>query len=333
MNELGLTQKEVVQKRMQFGSNNLHLHEERVLTNVLKEIVTEPMFILLLVSCIIYFIADKIQEGIIMLVSIFIVAGISIYQEFRSRNAVQALNKLSQARVTVIRDGKEEQILNEDLVVDDIMIIEEGEIIGSDAIIIYAKDFSVNESILTGESFSVFKNLSENIYRSTLVTSGLARARVTAVGNNTEFGKIGQSVRETVTAKTPLQLQIRNFVTKMVWVGSGAFLLVIVFNYIKTGNLMQSFLHGLTLAMSVLPEEIPVAFSTFQALGASRLLKNNIIVKQPQYVETLGAATVICVDKTGTITQNKMSVAAIFDMATKSSVLADDLLRQEHHSL
>jgi P-type Ca2+ transporter type 2C len=326
MNELGLTQKEVVQKRMQFGSNNLHLHEERVLTNVLKEIVTEPMFILLLVSCIIYFIADKIQEGIIMLVSIFIVAGISIYQEFRSRNAVQALNKLSQARVTVIRDGKEEQILNEDLVVDDIMIIEEGEIIGSDALIIYAKDFSVNESILTGESFSVFKNLSENIYRSTLVTSGLARARVTAVGNNTEFGKIGQSVRETVTAKTPLQLQIRNFVTKMVWVGSGAFLLVIVFNYIKTGNLMQSFLHGLTLAMSVLPEEIPVAFSTFQALGAFRLLKNNIIVKQPQYVETLGAATVICVDKTGTITQNKMSVAAIFDMATKTSILTDDML-------
>ena len=269
------------------------------------------MFILLLAACIIYFITGALQEGTIMLVSIFIVAGISLFQEYRSKSAVQALNKLSQAHVTVVRDGVEQSILIEDLVMDDVMLVEEGEIVSADAVLLESRDFSLNESILTGESFAVFRKAGDPIYRGTLVTSGNAVARVSAVGIKTMFGQIGQSVREVAVVKTPLQLQIKNFVTKMVWFGAGAFLLVVLFNYFKTHDLLDSFMRGLTLAMSVLPEEIPVAFSTFQALGAFRLLRNHIIVKQPQYVETLGAATVICADKTGTLTQNEMSIAGI----------------------
>jgi Ca2+-transporting ATPase len=158
----------------------------------------------------------------------------------------------------------------------------------------------------------------------TLVTSGSATIKVTAVGLKTEFGKIGLSLQEITVVKTPLQQQIRSFVRNMVWAGAVAFIIVVGFNYYQSENFVQSFLQGLTLAMSILPEEIPVAFSTFQALGAFRLLRNNIIVKQPQYVETLGSATVICVDKTGTLTQNKMSIENVYDAAAKLSVPVKD---------
>lgn len=323
-NQIGLTADEVLRKRAEHGSNALALDQDRVLLTVLKEIVLEPMFILLLVACIIYFVAGDIREGLIMLVSIFIVAGISIFQEYRSKNAVKALHKISQSRVTVIRDGKETRVALEEVVMDDVMQLEEGEIIAADAVLMETRDLSINESILTGESFAVFKNAGESIYRGTLVTSGKAAARVTAVGPKTMFGQIGRSVMEVDVIKTPLQIQIRSFVRKMVWFGAAAFILVVTFNYVETHQFMQSFMHGLTLAMSVLPEEIPVAFSTFQALGAFRLLKNQIIVKQPQYVETLGAATVICADKTGTLTQNEMRIAAISGVGGNGISISDE---------
>jgi Ca2+-transporting ATPase len=148
--------------------------------------------------------------------------------------------------------------------------------------------------------------------------------KVNAVGNKTMFGKIGLSLKEITIAKTPLQNKIRSFVRIMVWIGAIAFLIVVGYNFYQSHNFVHSLLQGLTLAMSVLPEEIPVAFSTFQALGAFRLLRNNIIVKQPQYVETLGSATVICADKTGTLTQNKMSIEYLYDAASKTSLHCDD---------
>ncbi|MFN8253679.1 MAG: cation-translocating P-type ATPase [Ferruginibacter sp.] len=317
----GLTDEEVIKSRSSNGSNVLANGEERVFWNVMKEVVTEPMFILLIAACAIYFGVAAYREGVIMLVSIFIVAGISFFQDYRSRNAIQALNKLSTAKATVIRNGMAAKIDSDEIVVDDVLKIEEGEIIGADGIILSANDFSANESILTGESFAVHKNNDNyEVYKGTLANSGSAFVRVTAVGKSTKFGKIGQSLQEITVVKTPLQQQISAFVKNMVWIGAVAFLIVVGFNYYHTGNLVQSFLQGLTLAMSILPEEIPVAFSTFQALGAFRLLKNNIVVKQPQYVETLGSATVICTDKTGTLTQNKMSIAYIYDMATDDSV-------------
>ena len=134
------------------------------------------------------------------------------------------------------------------------------------------------------------------------------------------MAKSGYHLKEIKVVKTPLQNQIRSFVRIMVWIGAIAFTLVVGYNYYQSGNLIKSFLQGLTLAMSILPEEIPVAFSTFQALGAFRLLRSNIVVKQPRYVETLGAATVICVDKTGTLTQNKMSIEYLYDAISKTSV-------------
>ena len=318
----GLTNEQVTESRRQHGSNTLEMQEDRVLPEVLKEVVLEPMFILLLAACIIYFVVGQYQEGIIMLVSIFIVAGISLFQEYRSKNAVKALKKISAAKAKVLRNGVTMQVATEEIVVDDLLLLEEGEVVAADGLIIAANDFSLNESILTGESFAVTKTAGDNnsVYKGTLVTSGSATVKVTAVGLKTMFGKIGLSLKEITVVKTPLQQQIRSFVRNMVWVGAIAFVIVVGFNYYHSGNFVQSFLQGLTLAMSILPEEIPVAFSTFQALGAFRLLRNNIIVKQPQYVETLGSATVICADKTGTLTQNKMSIEYLYDAVTKLSI-------------
>lgn len=322
----GLTEEQVIGNRLQYGSNSIELKEDRVLLQVLKEIVMEPMFILLMAACIIYFIAGQYREGIIMGVSIFIVAGISLFQEYRSKNAIKALKKIAASKALVIRNGIELKINTEDVVVNDLLILEEGEVVAADGLLVTANDFSINESILTGESFAVYKTAGNNnsVYKGTLVSSGSATVKVTEVGLKTMFGKIGLSMKEVTVLKTPLQNQIRSFVRNMAWAGAAAFLIVVGFNYYQTGNLLQSFLQGLTLAMSILPEEIPVAFSTFQALGAYRLLRNNIIVKQPQYVETLGSATVICCDKTGTLTENKMRIEFLYDAKTDSSVEVSD---------
>ena len=318
----GLTAEEVIASRRQYGSNAIEMQEDKVFWHVLKEVVLEPMFILLVAACIIYFFAAQYREGIIMGVSIFIVAGISLFQEYRSRNAIQALKKLAASKATVLRNGIKVQLRTEEIVMGDIMLIEEGELLAADGLILSANDLSLNESILTGESFPVNKTGDNNnsVYKGTLVTSGSAVIKVNAVGNSTMFGKIGLSLKEITVVKTPLQNQVRSFVRNMVWIGAAAFLFVVGYNFYHSGDLLKSFLQGLTLAMSVLPEEIPVAFSTFQALGAFRLLRNQIIVKQPQYVETLGSATVICVDKTGTLTQNRMSIEYLYDAVANVSV-------------
>ena len=321
----GLSDIQVAKSRVEHGNNSIEVEEGRVFWHVLKDVVFEPMFILLLAACIIYFFVGQYVEGIIMLVSIFIVAGISLYQEYRSQNAIGALRKLSAPKSNVMRNGITTQIPTEEIVVDDILLLEEGEIIAADGLIISANDLSINESILTGESFPVNKTTEKNstVYKGTLVISGSAIVRVSTVGNKTMFGKIGLSLKTITVIKTPLQNQITSFIRIMVWIGAIAFLIVVGYNYYQSANIVQSFLKGLTLAMSILPEEIPVAFSTFQALGAFRLLRNNIIVKQPQYVETLGSATVICADKTGTLTLNKMSIAYLYDAVTKTSLHFD----------
>ena len=326
VNENGLSEEEVKQSLTKYGSNSLVLKQDSVFLDVLKGIVLEPMFVLLLITCIIYFSVGQQKEGIIMLISLFIVAGISIFQDYRSRNAVKALQKISQSKAKVKRNGKLIDIDVDAIVTGDLLFLEEGEIIAADGLIVNASDFSINESILTGEAFPVSKSAANNaeVYRGTMVITGSAVIVVKAVGAKTMFGKIGFSLSTIAIPKTPLQKQIHDFVKYMVGIGFVAFILIVFLNYYRSHDIIKSFLNGLTLAMSILPEEIPVAFSTFQALGAYRLLKkNNIIVKQPQYVETLGAATVICADKTGTLTQNKMSISGIYDVATKSNFTKD----------
>ncbi len=327
-NKNGLSDEEVKDRIEKYGNNSLVFKQDRVLFDVFKGIVSEPMFIILLITCIIYFSVGQQKEGIIMMISLFIVAGISFFQDYRSRNAVKLLQKISQAKAKVKRNGLFKAIDVDEIVLGDLLILEEGEIVAADGLIVKASDFSLNESILTGEAFPVSKSATDNaeVYRGTMVVTGSAMVVVNAVGAKTMFGKIGVSLTTIQIPKTPLQKQIHDFVKYMVGIGFIAFLLIVFLNYYQSLDLIKSFLNGLTLAMSILPEEIPVAFSTFQALGAYRLLKkNNIIVKQPQYVETLGAATVICADKTGTLTQNKMSISGIYDFENRKQFSIENI--------
>jgi Ca2+-transporting ATPase len=314
----GLTDIEVKESREKFGSNNLTQKHGRDGWIIFYDIVKEPMMILLIAACSIYFLTGETTEGIIMLFAIFAVAGISFIQEVRSENAINELKKLSEPLTNVVRNGVTVSIPSDELVVNDIMIIEEGQNISADGEIIDSNDLSVDESILTGESFPVAKDsTNKKVFSGTAVTGGLGYVCVTNTGDNTEIGKLGKSLEQIKKERTPLQIQIDNFVKIMALAGTAAFLFVLVYNYIDSKDIIHSLMHGLTLAMAILPEEIPVALSTFMALGAYHLLKNNIITKQPQTVEVLGSATVICVDKTGTITENKMDAAEIYDFREK----------------
>jgi len=319
----GLTDDEVVASRKLKGSNEQATEKKSGFITALKDVIKEPMLLLLVAASTIYFITGNITDGIFMASAIVLVSAISLYQDSRSRNALAALKKLTQPHSKVIRNGKTIEINSADIVIDDLLMVEEGTAISADAVIVQSNDFSVNESILTGESLSVFKSATGEdklVYHGTSVAGGLAICKVTQIGNSTKLGKIGKSLQSIAEEKTPLQKQISNFVKKMAIVGIIVFLIVWVINYFQSKDLLNSLLKSLTLAMSILPEEIPVAFTTFMALGAWRLMKLGIIVKQTKTVESLGSATVICVDKTGTITENKMSLVKLFALKTKSII-------------
>ncbi len=332
----GLTPEQVVTAREKYGTNKLHYKKENVFLNVIKALAKEPMIILLLVASFIYFISGDTGDGIFLASAIILVATISLYQDSRSHNALEKLKNFTQPNCKVIRDNKIEEIKSEDLVVGDSLMIEEGVSITADGIITHSNDFSVNESILTGESLSVYKDKTKDnnlIFCGTTVASGLAIATITAIGNETKLGTIGKSLESIKEEKTPLELQINNFVKKMVIAGVVVFIIVWVINYVHSYNLPDSLLKALTLAMSILPEEIPVAFTTFMALGAWRLMKIGIVVKQMKTVETLGSATVICTDKTGTLTENKMSLAKLFLLSSQKIVDAENELSSDEKNL
>lgn len=321
----GLTQAEVLASRTKNGTNTLAFKTENGFWEALKTLAKEPMVILLLAASVLYFISGKTGDGIFLACAIVLVATISLYQDSRSRNALEKLKTFTEPRAKVIRAGETLEINTDELVIDDCMVIEEGSSIPADGCIIQSNDFSVNESILTGESFAVFKDAEKEdnlVFGGTQVASGLAIARVKAIGNETKLGKIGKSLASIQEEKTPLEKQIANFVQKMVLAGAIIFGIVWFINYSHSKDLLDSLLKALTLAMSILPEEIPVAFTSFMALGAWRLMKMGIIVKQMKTVETLGSATVICTDKTGTITQNKMSLAGLYSLADTTSYLS-----------
>ncbi|WP_089854472.1 cation-translocating P-type ATPase [Chryseobacterium taeanense] len=312
----GLTEAEVAVSREKYGYNRLEAVKKETWINLLINILKEPMLILLICVSFIYVIIGDYGEALFMFAAIVGVTAISFYQDNRSKKALEELEKLNEPLSKVIRNSKIVKIPTFEIVVGDLCITEEGSLINADGKIVHSNDFSVNESSLTGESFSVFKDSTSEdnkVYSGTITVSGLAVFEVERIGKETRVGKIGESILNIKEEISPLQLQIRNFVKGMAIVGLIIFLAVCVFSYVKTQDFVTSLLSGLTLAMSVLPEEIPVAFTTFMALGAWKLMREGIIIKRSSIVETLGSVTVICTDKTGTITENSMQLKYLYD--------------------
>lgn len=332
----GLSEEQVLESRKKYGENTVTYKKENIFIEAIKNFIADPMVILLLIAATIYFLSGKVSDGFFLVSAIILISAISLYQNSRSRNALEKLKNFAQPKSKVIRNGKVVEIITKELVLGDSLLVEEGTLISADGVIVHSNDFSINESILTGESFPVEKDKTTDnniIYQGTTVTSGLAIATINAIGSHTKLGTIGKSLENISEEKTPLEIQIGNFVKKMAIVGIIVFIAVWIINYLRSYNILDSLLKALTLAMSILPEEIPVAFTTFMALGAWRMMQKGIIVKQMKTVETLGSATVICIDKTGTITENKMSLAKLFTLKSKEIVTPEDVLNEDEKEL
>ncbi len=328
----GLSKAEVELRQRQYGKNVFRLESSRRWLHLLRSVLLEPMFILLVFASLLYFILGEPAEGFMMIAAMGFVTATSVYQEVKSSKALEALQQLTEPKVTVVREGGQNRIQSEELVPGDIILVAEGEKVPADAEILQANDCTANEAVITGEAFPVVKNANTGfnlLFQGSIINSGACYARVTVTGNHTVLGRLGKSISNYSGSQTLLQQQIRKLVQKLAIFGFGAFLLIFFFNYLNSGDIAASLLFGLTLAMAALPEEIPVAFSSFMALGAWRMSKRGIIARQPQTIENLGAVSVICLDKTGTITENIMEVKSLYDFK-KNQLIPIDHLTEAH---
>lgn len=324
----GLTKDEVVKSREKYGVNKLAEKKKQPLIIKIISIFKEPMFLLLIIAASIYFIVREYSDGIMMLIFVFGICFIEYMQEAKTDKALEELNKLSSLNVKVIRDGKEEAMSSEDVVVGDIVLLEEGDSVPADGKVLYGQSLGVNESSLTGESEVVYKNTKEDdanhfklnmCYSGTNVTNGLGIIEIVAVGKNTEFGRIGESLNDIKTEKTPLEKQINKLVFVCTIISGIVFVLTIIINYINhpelvfSDRIVEAILAGVTIAMATIPEEIPVVLTVFLAMGAWNLTKEKTLTRNMKTIETLGAVNVLCTDKTGTLTENKMKVQDVYE--------------------
>ena len=312
----GLRESDIPQLQEQYGRNIFQTGKRSMLRDILIEIVKGPMFLLLLVACLLYFILGNITEGLMMLSAMMVIVAISMYQEMKSNNALAALRQYTSPGAIVVRDGKEKTVATEELVPGDILILSEGDQIPADGFILSANDLTVNEAVMTGEALPVTKAADALLFQGTTINTGKCIAKVQATGNQTALGKLGKAIGVPEVSETLFQQQIDRAVRKLALFGGLGFVIICVMNLVKSHDVAGSILLGLTLAMAAIPEEIPVAFSSFMALGAYYMSKRGIISRKPQIIENLGAMSVLCLDKTGTITENRMKVTLIYDHLT-----------------
>ncbi|HEY5556456.1 cation-translocating P-type ATPase [Acetobacterium sp.] len=323
---MGLTTEEARKRQEQYGKNELAAGKKQSFFIKALRTIAEPMFLLLIVAAIIYFILGEPRDGAIMLIFVVGIISIDVIQEWKTDKTLSALKDLSAPHIMVIRNEKEVIIPSVDLVPGDVMMIAEGVKIPADGEILKANDLCVDESSLTGEAEGVWKVTVENAevsddywrrdycYAGTLVTQGNATILVDKIGALTEYGKIGTHVASVEEKPTPLQKQTDSLVKLCAGIAAVLFALVSVITYFNIpeypfgDRIIASILSGITLAMAMIPEEFPVILTVFLSMGAWRLAKNKALVRKLPSVETLGAVSVLCVDKTGTITMNQMTV-------------------------
>ncbi len=319
----GLSSAAAAERLARDGYNELPARENRTLPAIVAGVVREPMFLLLVGAGLIYFVLGDLEEGALLLLFVFVIIGITVYQERKSERALEALRNLSSPRALVIRDGQPERIPGREVVAGDLLVVSEGDRVAADALLRSGVNLSVDESLLTGESVPVRKHPAAAdpgdrrpggddrpwLYSGTLVVQGRGVAEVVATGARTEMGAIGEALRSVQREETRLERETAGIVRAIAGVGLGLCLLVVVAYGLTRSDWLQGLLAGITLAMAILPEEFPVVLTIFLALGAWRLSKENVLTRRVPAIETLGSATVLCVDKTGTITENRMTVA------------------------
>jgi P-type Ca2+ transporter type 2C len=349
----GLSEAEAARRLKENGYNELPSAKRRNVLLIAFEVIREPMFLLLIAAGIIYLFLGDPEGAVMLLFFVFVIIGITFYQERKTERTLEALRDLSSPRALVVRDGQQRRIVGREVVCGDTLLLSEGDRVPADAVVTSCTDLSVDESLLTGESVPVRKcalpasppsapsgkgdqggsrNFSQSpftkgrnlemerpggedspfVFSGTLVVKGQAVVEVKSTGIHTEMGKIGKTLQQVEPEDTLLQKETRRLVRNIAFIGLGISLVVFLVYWATRSDLVNGLLAGLTLGMAILPEEFPVVLTIFLALGAWRISQNHVLTRRSAAVETMGAASVLCVDKTGTLTLNRMSVAKMY---------------------
>lgn len=343
-----LSSKEVKERLMKDWYNEFPSTKKKNIFGVVRDVIQEPMLLLLIACGTLYFFLGDIQEAIILLSSIVLIIIIAIYQENKTEKALEALKDLSSPRALVIRNGEQIRIAWREVVKDDIIIMNEWDKVPADCMVLRSRNCSVDESLLTGESVAVRKSASEKInyewfrpwgddnpflFAWTMVVQWQCVAKVLSIGIATEMGRIGKALGNIKNEKTFLQKEVKRIVTTAFIIAIILCIIIFLAYGIIKSNRIQGLLSWLTLAMGILPEEFPIVLTIFLAIWARRMSRKNVLTRKMAAVETLWAATVLCSDKTGTITRNKMRVRKLYANGKIFDILDHKDIPEEFHTL
>jgi len=349
----GLAENQAAERLLRDGPNELPSAKQRGVFAIAAGVAREPMFLLLLVCGAIYFFLGEAQEALMLFGFVVFIAAITLYQERKTERTLEALHDLSSPRALVIRGGHQKRIAGRDVVRDDMVVLVEGDRVPADAVLLSTTSLLTDESVLTGESVPVRKIAAPIaaagdtqivrpggddlpfVYSGTLVVQGQGYARVLETGAQTELGRIGKALQSVETEDTPLQREMGRLVRNLAIFGLSLCVLVTVVFGLTRANWLNGILAGITLAMAILPNEFPVVLAIFMALGAWRISRQQVLTRHTPAVETLGSATVLCVDKTGTLTMNQMKVGKLFALGQfyDLQARAHDELPEDFHQL
>jgi Ca2+-transporting ATPase len=306
----GLSAAEAQRRFAAEGANTLPTARARGTAAIALAVLREPMFALLVAAASVYLLVGELREALVLAASIVVVISIAVMQERKAERALEALRDLSSPRALVRRDGAVARIPGAEVVRGDLVLLAEGDRVPADARLVASNDLQLDESLLTGESLPVDKRDGE-VFSGTLVVKGQGSAEVTATGVRSRIGQIGVSLDALSPEKTLLELETARVVRIVATLAIALSLLLGVFYAVLRDAWLDGLLAGLTLAMAILPEEFPLVLTVFLALGAWRISRHGVLTRRMAAIEMLGAATVLCVDKTGTLTQNRMALAEV----------------------
>ena len=319
----GLTPAEAAARLAAEGFNELPRASRRSPLRIILEVLREPMLALLIAGGVVYLMLGNREEALILLTFACLSVGITVLQEARTERVLEALRDLTSPRALVIRSGERLRIAGREVARGDLIVLSEGDRVPADAQLLQAQDLSADESLLTGEAVPVRKAVGPVLsarpggedqpmmYSGSLIVRGTALARVTATGPASEIGKIGTSLGQLETETPHLQRQMRKLVILFAAVGAAVSLAVVVLYGLLRGGWLEGVLAGIAVGMSMLPEEFPMVLAVFMAMGAWRISKARVLTRRASAIETLGAASVLCTDKTGTLTENRMTIAEL----------------------
>ena len=323
--DAGLSRADAARRLVEDGPNALPGGQRRTLLSIVAETVREPMFLLLLGAGTLYLAFGDLQEGLTLFGFVLVTLGLTLYQEGKTERAIEALRDLTSPRALVVRDGQNLRIAGRDVVRGDLLLLREGDRVPADALLVATDNLLLDESLLTGEAVPVRKAAAQGapapvrpggddlpwVYSGTLVLQGQGTAQVTATGARSEIGRIGAALDSLAVERSPLQLQTARLVRNLALLALALSLALVLVHGLLRGDWLQALLAGIALAMAMLPEEYPVVLTVFPALGARRLSREGVLTRRINAIETLGATTVLCTDKTGTLTENRMTVSQL----------------------